>query len=153
MGSRQTARGSEPPAVSRRPRLGERATPLTQEMSEDHATQAPAARDAAHDEEAHKPTLVGPTLLFLALILVIVLLVLAPFAQQMSEKEATQAPAARDAAADQQTGKPPVLTTGFLFFIWEIGRPFAQQRSKSHVVLPWCCQLVRLWCYPEGYIR
>ena len=82
---------------SRRPRLGERAFPLAQEMSEDHATHAPAARDAARDQEAHEPTLVGPALLVLTLVLVFLL---APFAQEMGEKQAAQAPAARDAAAD-----------------------------------------------------
>ena len=61
-------------------------------MSEDHATQAPAARNAARDQEAHEPTLVRPALLVLALV---VIFLLAPFAQEMGEKQATQAPADR----------------------------------------------------------
>src|SRR6516162_8244275 len=68
--------------------------PFAQEMGEKQATQAPATRDAARDQEAHEPTLVGSALLVLALVLILVLiLVLAPFAQEMSEKQAAQTPA------------------------------------------------------------
>ena len=96
---------------SRRPRLGERAFPLAQEMSEDHATHAPAARNAAPDQEAHEPTLMGPALLVLTLVLIFLL---APFAQEMGEKQATQAPATRDAARDQEAHEPTLVGPALL---------------------------------------
>src|SRR5215469_11287823 len=83
--------------------------PLAQEMPEQHAPGAPAAQDTAADQQTQQAAVLTATLGELVLALLFFLPGLAPLAQEMPEQHAPGAPAAQDAAADQQTQQAAVL--------------------------------------------
>src|SRR5215831_9388512 len=76
--------------------------PLAQQMPEQHSTGAPAAQDAAADQQAHETAVLIASLGELVLALVLFLPGLAPLVQQMPEQHSTGAPPPQDSAADQQ---------------------------------------------------
>src|SRR5262245_37302679 len=94
--------------------------PLTQQMPEQHAPGAPAAKDAAADQQAYEASVLIASFGELVLALIFSFLPgLDPLAQQVPEQHPTGAPAAQDAAADQQAHEASVLiaTFGELFLV------------------------------------
>src|SRR5215469_9011790 len=117
-------------------------TPLAQQMPEQHSTGAPAAQDAAADQQAYEVSVLIAPLGELVLALVFFLPGLAPLAQQVPEQHAAGASASQDAAADQQAHEAPVLIAPFgelfltlVFFLSGLAVR-AQQVPEQHAAHP-----------------
>jgi uncharacterized membrane protein len=112
--------------------------PLAQEMPEQHASGAPAAQDAAADQQTHEASVLIAPLGELVLALVFFLASFASLAQEMPEQHAPGTPAAQDAAADQQTHEASVLIAPLgelilaLVFVLPGLAPLAQQMPEQH---------------------
>src|SRR5215472_15432009 len=107
-------------------------------MPEQHAPGAPAAQDAAADQQTHEAPVLSAPFGELVLALVLFLAALAPLAQQVPEQHAPRAPATQDAAADQQTHETSVLAAALgelvlaLVFFLAALTALAQQVCEQH---------------------